>query len=52
MRSFAAIMTGRRGRYLGQWMISAVAIGERALQSFVTGCALTRNSVPAGLTFR
>jgi hypothetical protein len=48
VRSFAAIMTGRRGRYLGQWMISDVAIGERALQSFVTGCALTRTPSPPG----
>lgn len=36
VRAFAAIMTGRRGRELEQWMTSADATGEPALKSFVT----------------
>ena len=37
VRAFAAIMTGRRGRELEQWMTAAAASGEPALKSLVTG---------------
>ena len=37
VRAFAAIMTGRRGRELEQWMTAAAASGEPALPSFATG---------------
>jgi transposase len=52
VRAFAAIMTGRRGRYLEQWMASAAATGEPALKSFVTGLRADQDAVTAGLTLR
>ena len=39
VRAFAALMTARRGRDLEQWMASAAATGEPALQSFIAGPA-------------
>lgn len=51
-RSFAAIMVGRRGRNLEQWMTSALATGEPALRSFVTGLQADQDAVTAGLTLR
>jgi transposase len=50
VRSFAALMTGRRGRDLEQWMASAAATAEPALQSFVTGLRADQDAVTAGLT--
>jgi transposase len=52
VRAFAALMTGRRGRELEQWMASAAATGEPALQSFVTGLRADQDAVTAGLTLR
>jgi hypothetical protein len=37
VRAFAAIMTGRCGRELEQWMTAAAGIGQPGLTSFVTG---------------
>ena len=50
VRAFAALMTGRRGRDLEQWMTSAAATGEPSLQSFVTGLRADQDAVTAGLT--
>jgi transposase len=50
VRTFAALMTGRRGRDLEQWMASAAATGEPSLQSFVTGLHADHDAVTAGLT--
>lgn len=50
VRAFAAIMTGRRGRELEQWMTAAADIGEPALASFVTGLRADQDAVTAGLT--
>jgi transposase len=52
VRAFAALMTGRRGRNLEQWMTSAAATGEPPLQSFVTGLRADQDAVTAGLTLR
>jgi transposase len=52
VRAFAAIMTGRRGRELEQWMTAAAASGEPALKSFVTGLRADQDAVTAGLTLR
>ena len=52
VRAFAALMTGRRGRDLEQWMASAAATGEPSLQSFVTGLRAGQDAVTAGLTLR
>lgn len=51
VRAFAGIMADRRGRDLEQWMTSAVATGEPALKSFVTGLRADQDAVTAGLTF-
>jgi transposase len=50
VREFAQIMAGRRGRDLEQWMKSAIATGEPALKSFVTGLRADQDAVTAGLT--
>jgi transposase len=52
VRAFAAIMTGRRGRELEQWMTAAAASGEPALKSFVTGLRAGQDAVTAGLTLQ
>jgi transposase len=52
VRTFAALMTGRRGHDLEQWMTSAAATGEPSLQSFVTGLRADQDAVTAGLTLR
>ena len=52
VRAFAAIMTGRRGRELEQWMTAAAASGEPALKSFATGLRADQDAVTAGLTLR
>jgi transposase len=50
VRSFAAIMTGRRGRDLEDWIASAAADGDPALRSFVTGLRSDQDAVTAALT--
>ena len=51
VRAFAAIMTERRGRKLLEpWMTAALAIGEPALRSFVTGLRADQDAVTNGLT--
>ena len=52
VRAFAALMTGRRGRDLEQWMASAAATGEPSLQSFITGLRADQDAVTAGLTLQ
>jgi transposase len=52
VRSFATLMTKRRGRDLEQWMASAAASGEPPLQSFVTGLRADQDAVTAGLTLQ
>ena len=52
VRAFAALMTGRRGRDLKQWMASAAATAEPSLQSFVTGLRADQDAVTAGLTLQ
>jgi len=52
VRAFAALMTGRRGRVLEQWMTAAAATGEPALTSFVTGLRADQDAVTAGLTLQ
>ena len=48
VRAFAAMMNERRGRRLLEpWMTDALATGEPALRSFVTGCTPTRTPSPA-----
>ena len=51
IRAFAAIMTGRRGRtQLEPWMAAALATGEPALRSFVTGLRADQDAVTNGLS--
>jgi len=51
VRDFAAIMNERRGRKpLEPWMTAALATGEPALRSFVTGLRADQDAVTAGLT--
>jgi transposase len=51
VRAFAAIMNERRGRKLLEpWMTAALAIGEPALRSFVTGLRADQDAVTNGLT--
>jgi transposase len=51
VRSFAAIMNQRRGRELLEpWMNAALATGEPALKSFVTGLKADQEAVTNGLT--
>jgi transposase len=52
VRAFAAIMNERRGRKLLEpWMTAALATGEPALRSFVTGLSADQDAVIAGLSF-
>jgi hypothetical protein len=47
VHAFAAMMTERRGRELLEpWITTALATGEPALRSFVTGCAPIRTPSP------
>jgi transposase len=51
VRAFAAIMTERRGRkQLEPWMTAALATGEPALRTFVTGLRADQDAVTAGLS--
>jgi transposase len=51
VRDFAAIMTERRGRkQLEPWMTAALATGEPALRSFVTGLRADQDAVTNGLS--
>ena len=51
VRDFAAIMTERRGRkQLEPWMTAALATGEPALRSFVTGVRADQDAVTNGLS--
>ena len=51
VRAFAAIMNERRGRRLLEpWMTAALATGEPALRSFVTGLRADQDAVTAGLS--
>ena len=51
VRAFAAIMTERRGRKLLEpWMNAALATGEPALRSFVTGLRADQDAVTNGLS--
>ena len=51
VRDFAAIMTERRGRKrLEPWMTAALATGEPALRSFVTGLRADQDAVTNGLS--
>ena len=51
VRDFAAIMNQRRGRKLLEpWMTAALATGEPALRSFITGLRADQDAVTAGLT--
>ena len=51
VRAFAHIMTERRGRKLLEpWMTAALATGEPALRSFVTGLRADQDAVTNGLS--
>ena len=51
VRAFAAIMNERRGRRLLEpWMTAALATGEPALKSFVTGLRADQDAVVNGLS--
>jgi Transposase len=51
VRAFAAIMNERRGRKLLEpWMTAALATGEPALRSFVTGLRAGQDAVTNGLS--
>ena len=51
VRAFAAIMNERRGRRLLEpWMTAALATGEPALKSFVTGLRADQEAVTNGLS--
>lgn len=51
VRAFAAIMNERRGRKrLEPWMTAALATGEPALRTFVTGLRADQDAVTAGLS--
>jgi transposase len=51
VRAFAAIMNERRGRKLLEpWMTAALATGEPALRSFVTGLRADQDAVTNGLS--
>jgi transposase len=53
VRAFAAIMNERRGRKLLEpWMNAALATGEPALKSFVTGLRADQDAVTNGLSLR
>ena len=51
VRAFAVIMNERRGRKLLEpWMTAALATGEPALRSFVTGLRADQDTVTAGFS--
>jgi transposase len=51
VRAFAAIMNEKRGRKLLEpWMTAALATGEPALRSFVTGLRADQDAVTNGLS--
>jgi hypothetical protein len=51
VRAFAAMMNERRGRTLLEpWMTAALATGEPALRSFVTGLRADQDAVTNGLS--
>jgi transposase len=51
VRAFAVIMNERRGRKLLEpWMTAALATGEPALKSFVTGLRADQDAVTNGLS--
>ena len=51
VRDFAVIMNERRGRKLLEpWMTAALAAGEPALRSFVTGLRADQDAVTSGLS--
>src|SRR4029077_1263709 len=51
VRAFAAIMNEKRGRRLLEpWMTAALATGEPALRSFVTGLRADQDAVTNGLS--
>jgi transposase len=51
VRDFAVIMNERRGRkLLDPWMTAALATGEPALRSFVTGLRADQDAVTSGLS--
>jgi transposase len=50
VRGFAAMMTGRHGRDLENWMTAATASGDPSLRSFVTGLRSDQDAVTAALT--
>jgi transposase len=53
VRAFAVIMSERRGRKLLEpWMTTALATGEPALKSFVTGLRADHDAVTNGLSLR
>jgi hypothetical protein len=47
VRAFATLMTESRGRDLEDWMTTATASGEPALQSFVSGLRADQDAVTA-----
>jgi len=51
VRDFAVIMNERRGqKLLEPWMTAALAVGEPALRSFVTGLRADQDAVTSGLS--
>jgi hypothetical protein len=53
VRAFAAMMNERRGRkLLESWMAGALATGEPALRSFVTGLRADQDAVTNGLSLQ
>ncbi len=53
VRAFAVMMTERRGRKLLEpWMTTALATGEPALRSFVTGLRADQDAVTNGLSLQ
>lgn len=53
VRAFAVIMNEKRGRkLLEQWITAALATGEPALKSFVTGLRADQDAVTSGLSLR
>jgi transposase len=53
VRAFAAMMNERRGRELLEpWITTALATGEPALRSFVTGLRADQDAVTNGLSLR
>jgi transposase len=53
VRAFATVMNERRGRkHLEPWMTAALATGEPALKSFVTGLRADQDAVTNGLSLQ